>query len=112
MQPLASSAQPVIVVHIFPRIIVSDLFLLDNHGITHAVLDYSGWQADVEVITIHLLIPILFYENERIFSPAITLLIASRFLPFLCPLCPTPIKLHNKAHSAALSVSQRGLNDA
>lgn len=90
MQPLASSAQPVIVLHIFPRIIVSDLFLLDNHGITHAVLDYSGWQADVEVITIHLLIPFLFYGNERIFSLAISLLTASHFLPFLSPLCPTP----------------------
>lgn len=79
MQPLASSAQPVIVLHIFPRIIVSDLFLLDNHGITHTALDYRGWQADMEVITIHLLIPILFYENERIFSPAITPLTASHF---------------------------------
>lgn len=50
----------------------------------------------------------LFYENERIFSPAITPLAASHFFPFLSPLCPTPIKLHGKARS---TTTQRRLND-
>lgn len=50
-------AQRIIVVHIFPRITVTSLFLLDNHGITHTVHDYSGWQVNVEVIAIHILIP-------------------------------------------------------
>ncbi|KAG7508928.1 hypothetical protein JOB18_029174 [Solea senegalensis] len=48
-EPLPSTrAQPVIVVHIFPRITVTGLFLLANHGITHTVLDYSGRRVNVE----------------------------------------------------------------
>lgn len=57
-------AQSVIVVHIFPWITVTGCFLLDNHGITHTILDNSGWQVNVEVITIHFLIPILMFESS------------------------------------------------
>lgn len=93
-------AQPVIVVDIFPRIIVSDLFLPDNHGITRAVLDYSGWQADVEGGDRHSPPNPQFSSRraERSFSPAITPLTGSHFLPFRSPmpviLLPVPLNVN------------------
>lgn len=81
-------AQSVIVVHIFPRITVTGLFLSANHGITHTVLDYRGWQVNMDVITIHFLIPILISERSSHQPSLLWLLSALSPMPVTCTTGP------------------------
>lgn len=117
--PSISVRKRIIVVYIFPRITVTGLFLLDNHGITRtpspSSTDYSGWQINLEVIAIRILIPP--FSCLRAQWGLLTARHSSRFLslPFIS-LCPrlSCRSAAQQAHSPrlALGSTAKRLNGA